>query len=75
MFPFIFPILAKVSAFLTMGTDYPVKAHSLIKALPSRIMPSKVNFIASLRKTMSPGTTSTDDICMTFPYLKTLSVN
>lgn len=30
----LFAILSKVSAFLTIGTDSPVRAHSLISALP-----------------------------------------
>ena len=63
---------ANLSAFLTTGTDYPVKAHSLISALPSRIIPSKGILMGSFKKTTSPGTTSMEDICLTTPFLKAL---
>lgn len=44
-----------------MGTDYPVKAHSLINAFPYKITPSKGILIASFKNTISPGTIYKDD--------------
>jgi len=42
-----------------------------MRAEPSNIIPSKGNLIAYFKKTISPGTTSTDEICMTVFYLRT----
>ena len=63
--------LDNLSAFLTTGTDSPVKAHSFIKALPYKMIPSNGIFTGSLMNTTSPGTTSTDDICLIMPSLRT----
>jgi hypothetical protein len=64
---------SKRSAFLTTGTDSPVRAHSLIRALPSRMSPSKGSLMGSFRKTISPGTTSKEDMLTTCPLRRTFT--
>ena len=66
-----FPIF---SGFFNIGTDYPVKAHSFIRASPSKIIPSKGILICLFKKTISPGANFVDEIYITYPPLKTLII-
>lgn len=62
-----------VSAFLTIGTDSPVKEHSFMSTLPSRTTPSKGTLIGSSKNTISPGTRSRESIYFTAPSLNTFT--
>jgi hypothetical protein len=66
-----FPIF---SGFFNIGTDYPVNAHSLIRASPSKIMPSKGILICLFKNTISPGASLVDETYITYPPRKTLII-